>query len=92
MSNEHSRIVEIRNVTAGYGRDVVLKNVSLDIYDDDFIGIIGPNGGGKTTFLKLLIGQVKPLREVSTYSGKQHPIGYCTAGMLDKNFSHNVIR
>jgi len=94
MSNEHSRIVEIRNVTAGYGRDVVLKNVSLDIYDDDFIGIIGPNGGGKTTFLKLLIGQVKPFSGEVSYStsGKQLPIGYLPqAGMLDKNFPITVM-
>ncbi len=68
-----------------------LKNAASDIYVDDFMGIIGPNGG-QDNFLKLLIGQVKPLREVSTYSGKQLPIGYCTGGMLDKNFSHNVIR
>lgn len=94
MSNGHSKIVEVRNVTTGYGHDVVLNNVSLDIYDDDFIGIIGPNGGGKTTFLKLLIGQIKPYSgEVNYFArGNQLPVGYLPqAGMLDKNFPITVM-
>ena len=38
----------------------VLKNVNLTIYDKDFLGIIGPNGGGKTTLSKTILGLVKP--------------------------------
>ncbi len=38
----------------------VLTNISLEIYEGDFIAIIGPNGGGKSTFIKLLLNILKP--------------------------------
>ena len=56
-----SKIVEIRNLSVGYeDRPYVLKDVNLDVYEGDFLGIIGPNGGGKTTLLKTLLSLVKP--------------------------------
>ena len=56
-----SKIVEIKNLSVGYeDRPYVLKNVNLDVYKGDFLGIIGPNGGGKTTLLKTLLSLVKP--------------------------------
>ncbi len=54
------KIVEIKNMSAGYNGQRVLKHVSLSIFDNDFIGIIGPNGGGKTTLLKVILGLLKP--------------------------------
>ena len=56
------KILEIENVSAGYGEEIVLKDVNLVINDNDFIGIIGPNGGGKTTLLRLIIGLIRPYR------------------------------
>ena len=53
-------LIEIRNLNAGYDDKLVLKDVSLNVYDDDFLGIIGPNGGGKTTLLKLILGLLNP--------------------------------
>lgn len=50
------KLIEIRNVSASYGNKTVLRNVSLDILEGDFLGIIGPNGGGKTTLLKVILG------------------------------------
>ncbi len=55
-------IVEIRDVTFAYNGGSVLENVSLDIRQGDFIAMIGPNGGGKTTLLKLMLGLLKPDR------------------------------
>lgn len=56
-----SKILEIKNLTVGYDDNPnVLKNVNLEIFQDDFLGIIGPNGGGKTTLLKTILGLVKP--------------------------------
>jgi zinc transport system ATP-binding protein len=52
--------VEIRDVTFGYGREVVLDHVSLAIEPQDFLAVIGPNGGGKTTLLKAILGLVRP--------------------------------
>jgi len=53
-------LLEMQSVTASYGKSVVLRNVSMKINENDFIGVIGPNGGGKTTLLKLILGLIKP--------------------------------
>ena len=53
-------LVEVRDLTFGYGREVVLDRVSLAIQPRDFLAIIGPNGGGKTTLLKAILGLVRP--------------------------------
>jgi zinc transport system ATP-binding protein len=53
-------IVEIRDVAFAYNGETVLQDVSLDIRQGDFIAMIGPNGGGKTTLLKLILGLLKP--------------------------------
>ncbi|HUX53793.1 MAG TPA: ATP-binding cassette domain-containing protein [Williamwhitmania sp.] len=58
------KLIEVKNVTAGYGDTIILRNINLEIKPNDFLGIIGPNGGGKTTLLKLLLGQITP------FSGK----------------------
>jgi zinc transport system ATP-binding protein len=49
-------LVSLKNVSAGYDGHKVLSEVSLDIYSADFLGITGPNGGGKTTLVKIIMG------------------------------------
>jgi ABC-type cobalamin/Fe3+-siderophores transport system ATPase subunit len=53
--------VRFDRVQLGYGRQVVLDNVNLDIFPGDFFGLVGPNGSGKTTLLRCLLGILKPL-------------------------------
>lgn len=53
-------IIEIKNLSAGYDGRTVLHDVNLDVYERDFLGIIGPNGGGKTTLIKCILGLLKP--------------------------------
>ncbi len=53
-------IVEIRDVTFAYNGEPALEDVNFDIRQGDFIAMIGPNGGGKTTLLKLMLGLLKP--------------------------------
>jgi len=57
-------VVDVRGVTFRYTaeQDPVLEDVSLEIQAGDFLGIIGPNGGGKTTLLKLILGLHQPER------------------------------
>lgn len=61
-----SPVVEIKDVTFGYPPglmdQLVLEDVSLRVEPNDFLGIIGPNGGGKTTLLKIMLGLLKPQR------------------------------
>jgi zinc transport system ATP-binding protein len=52
--------VEIRDVSFSYNGQPVLQHVNLSLKNGDFTALIGPNGGGKTTLLKLMIGLLKP--------------------------------
>ncbi|MDY7094949.1 MAG: metal ABC transporter ATP-binding protein [Acidobacteriota bacterium] len=55
--------LELRGITAGYnGGPAVLENVQLEIGSREYLAIIGPNGGGKTTLLRVLLGLVEPRR------------------------------
>jgi iron complex transport system ATP-binding protein len=53
-------LLQAADLVFGYGREPVLRGVSLDIPQGGFTGILGPNGSGKTTLLKLLAGTLKP--------------------------------
>jgi len=55
-------IVEIQDVWFAYNRQAVLVDVNLEVFQGDFIAMIGPNGGGKTTLLKLMLGLLRPDR------------------------------
>ncbi|MBP7654356.1 ABC transporter ATP-binding protein [Candidatus Dependentiae bacterium] len=50
------KIIEVKELYAGYDKNVIIENINLDVFKNEFVGIIGPNGGGKTTFLKTLLG------------------------------------
>jgi zinc transport system ATP-binding protein len=56
----HQPVLQIKDLNFSYGPTVILKNINLSLYKDDFLGLIGPNGGGKTTLLKLILGLLKP--------------------------------
>jgi zinc transport system ATP-binding protein len=55
----NEKLIEIKDLTAGYDGDPVIKNVSLNIFENDFLGVIGPNGGGKSTLMKAIMGLLK---------------------------------
>jgi len=52
-------VVEVRNLSFSYDKDVILDNINLRVDPLDFLAIIGPNGGGKSTLLKLILGLEK---------------------------------
>ena len=53
-------LIKLRHVSAAYEQKQVLHHIDLTIYNNDFLGIIGPNGGGKTTLVKIILGLLKP--------------------------------
>lgn len=63
------KILTISKISASYNGDPVLENVNLEVMQGDFIGVIGPNGGGKTTLLKVMLGLLKPLKGEVIYHG-----------------------
>ena len=90
-------IIEIKNLNAGYDGRTVLRDVNLTVYDRDFLGIIGPNGGGKTTLIKCILGLLKPLSgEISFTSSRtagnlQLTMGYLPQyNSIDRKFPISV--
>ena len=89
-------IVSIKDVTVTYGNYTAIEGVNLEIYADDFIGIIGPNGGGKTTLVKAILGTVPHSGEVTIapalYNGSRRLIGYLPQQVtFDREFPISVL-
>ena len=75
------KIITLKNVFAGYDGRYVIEDVNLDVMKGDYLGIIGPNGGGKTTVLKLIAGVLKPMKgEVRVFGSD--PAKFKTADRL----------
>lgn len=76
----HKSIVSIRNLSVSYDNIEALSDVNLDIYEDDFIGIIGPNGGGKSTLVKAIMGSISYKGEIvfaeTLREGRSLRVGY----------------
>ena len=58
--DRNTKIIELRNVSKSFDGEIVLKNLSLDIHDKEFITLLGPSGCGKTTTLRIIGGFVEP--------------------------------
>ncbi len=73
-------LIKIENLAVSYDKLRVLKNVNLEIFENDFLGVIGPNGGGKTTLLKAILGLLKPEKGSILFRddlrGRKKPFGY----------------
>ena len=95
-----TELLTLRGVTVSYETNVALSSANLTVYDNDFIGIIGPNGGGKTTLLKTILGLVKPTSGNISFYKENHKVDKINIGYLpqinqiDKKFPisvHDVI-
>ncbi len=53
-------VISVKDVTFSYGGPVVLEDVHLDVEDGEFLGVVGPNAGGKSTLLRLMLGLLEP--------------------------------
>lgn len=96
MDTKKTKLLELINVNVGYNGNTIIKDASLEVYNDDFIGIIGPNGGGKTTLVKAIVGLLKPKRgEILYHFSREnlaHSIGYMPQiNYIDKKFPISVI-
>ncbi|XPV76951.1 MAG: metal ABC transporter ATP-binding protein [Desulfovibrio sp.] len=64
-------IIQVENLYFAYKDDFILEDISLTINEHDFLAVIGPNGGGKSTFIKLLLGILKPTSgSIQVYGNK----------------------
>lgn len=75
-------IVQLSHVSVVYDGKEALSDVSLNVYDHDFLGIIGPNGGGKTTLVKVMLGLLRPDAGKVEYFREGKPVDEITLGYL----------
>lgn len=85
--DQKREVIEIKDLWAGYDGLTVLEGINLTVYENDFIGLIGPNGGGKTTLLKAIIGLLKPYRGDIKVMGKSVADGRCHIGYVPQTVS-----
>lgn len=87
----HNKIIELSNVSVAYENHQVLDKVNLTVNENDFIGVIGPNGGGKTTMVKTILGLIKPTSGKVIRHQKNTVFGYLPQYTnIDKRFPLKV--
>jgi zinc transport system ATP-binding protein len=90
-------IIELNNVNFLYNHHEILNDVNMKVYANDFIAVIGPNGGGKTTLLKLMLGLLPVSHGSLLIMGQapkkvSHRIGYVPQNVnANKNFPISVM-
>ncbi|MFC1868613.1 ABC transporter ATP-binding protein [Thermodesulfobacteriota bacterium] len=62
-------IIQVKELTAGYGEDIILDNISFDVFEGEIFVVLGGSGCGKSTLLKHLIGLIKPVSGQITIDG-----------------------
>ncbi|PIE68152.1 MAG: ABC transporter [Deltaproteobacteria bacterium] len=82
-------IVEIKDLDYAYGGENVLEGVNLTVRQKDFMAIIGPNGGGKTTLLKLMLGLLAPKKGMVRVDGKSPQTASTCIGYVPQNVHTN---
>lgn len=84
-------LIKIKNLTVGYDSQPIVSNISMSVNSCDYIGVIGPNGGGKTTFIKTLVGAITPIDGEIIFSDKNLKIGYLPQNKsIDTSFPISV--
>ena len=89
--------ISVQDVSFSFTGPIILDHVSLDIYRGEFLGIVGPNGGGKSTLLKLMLGLLEPNSGKISVLGKTPQKGRSSIGYVpqyasfERNFPITVL-
>ncbi|MFO8052233.1 MAG: ABC transporter ATP-binding protein [Thermoplasmatota archaeon] len=90
------KALEIKGLSAGYDNMTVIENIDFDVDHGEFFGLIGPNGGGKSTLLKAILGLLEPFKGKIRIYGKEPKEGRKYVGyvpqysVFDKDFPITV--
>lgn len=83
-------IVEIHGLSFQYSGQEVLRDINLTIQRGDFVSVIGPNGGGKTTLVKLILGLITPTCGTVRIGGKPPGAHSTVVGYVPQYINHNL--
>jgi len=89
-------LIRLTEIAAAYDQKKVLEHINLEIAEKDFLGVIGPNGGGKTTLMKIILGLLKPSAGKIQFFHQGKEVNEITMGYLpqyntiDKKFPISV--
>jgi len=84
------KLLEVENLSFAYDRDPVLEGISFHVEPREFVAVIGPNGGGKSTLLKLIMGQYRPRRGSIRVLGKSPREAREEIGYVPQNTNVNL--
>ena len=95
---EKKTAIELRNISISFGNREILNNLSLKVNDREILGMLGPNGVGKSTIFNLITGLIKPKYGEVIIDGKiatNYPIyertkKYCQDKFFKKDFYKNL--
>ena len=82
-------IIEVSDLWFSYNGIPILKEVNLTVHRGDFIALLGPNGGGKTTLLKLMLGLLKPERGTIRVFGESPEVSAPRIGYMPQHLHFN---
>ncbi|KGK97818.1 ABC transporter [Methanococcoides methylutens] len=85
-----AEVISLKNVWVKYDKLTVLEDVNLTVEEGDFLGIIGPNGGGKSTLLKVILGLIKPQKGEVKVLGKNPKKAHQLIGYVPQYGPSNI--
>jgi zinc transport system ATP-binding protein len=88
---DNADVITVSDLSFTYGNETVLRDVSLSVKAGDFVGVIGPNGGGKTTLLRLILGVLDPSRGSVRLLGDHPRRTRVQAGYVPQETSSNKL-
>lgn len=83
-------IISIKNLSFAYEKENILDNINLDIHENDFLAIIGPNGGGKSTLVKNILGLLNPSKGEITLFNNSNNNNISKIGYVPQNTNINI--
>lgn len=83
-------VVQVKNLNFSYDKQIILENITLDVNKGDFLAIIGPNGGGKSTLLKTILGINKTKNGEVKIFGNEPKKNLSSVGYVPQNTNVNI--
>ena len=84
------KTVLVKNLYFSYKKEIVLKDINFSVDEKDFLSIIGPNGGGKSTLIKLIMGELTPQKGIIKVFGKEPHLARSQIGYVPQNTNVNL--